>query len=271
VQRKSGDWLICDGQARRWQGRALGDQGDLDDHPCNVISDNDARALDTDDLASGQLELVHRAARPAHQVARVILDGRLLHRCEKSLGGGVGHDNCAADSHDCTVRACFGADECLEQGLLALAAVDQQVALDVVGRRPDQRVHQWTRMLGHAADVQDAFDTATERVPDRATRAGEWLQTLMKVLGSHDLNRLPGLEDRAHAIGPHASFGIVEARGEPDVVQEQTYRPGVVHAGEHPGLAVGEGDTQRDVRGLLAQTVNDWSRAADQPRRDVQV
>jgi hypothetical protein len=130
------------------------------------------------------------------------------------MGGGVGHDNCAADSHDCTVRACFGADECLEQGLLALAAVDQQVALDVVGCRPDQRVHHWTGVLGQAADVEDALDVAADRVSDWGSIAGEWLQTFMEVLRSHDLGRLPGLEDRAHAVGPHASFGVVEPWGE---------------------------------------------------------
>ena len=46
----------------------------------------------------------------------------------------------------------------------------------------------------------------------------------MKVLRSHDLDRLPGLEDRSHAVGPHARFGVVEPRRERDVVQEQADR-----------------------------------------------
>ena len=87
-------------------------------------------------------------------------------------------------------------------------------------------------MLDQAADVQDALDAAAERVPDRGPGAGKGLQKLMKMLRSHDLDRLPGLEDRPHAIGSHAAFGVVEAWRERDVVQQQPDRAGVVDAGE---------------------------------------
>ena len=91
------------------------------------------------------------------------------------------------------------------------------------------------------------------------------------MLGPDDLDRLPRLEHRAHAIGSHTAFGVVEPGGEGDVVQEQPDRRGVVDAGEHACLSVGHRDAQRDVRGLLAQPVNDRPGATDQPRRGVQI
>jgi len=138
-----------------------------------------------------------------------------------------------------------------------MAAVDEQVPLDVVRGGLDQRVHQRARMLGQAADVQHALDAAAERVPDRCSGAGERLQMLMKVFGSYDLDSSPGFEDRADTVGSHAGLGVAESRGEPDVVQQQANRRGGVHAGQNPCLAVGQRDAQRNVRGLRAEPLDD--------------
>ena len=122
--------------------RGLGDQCDLQDHPGHVGPDHDACALDPDHLAGAQLELVHCALVSTHQVASMILDGCPLQRRQQALGHRVGHHDGAADGHDATSASCVGADERLEQRLLALAAVYEQVALDVMGSRADQRVHE---------------------------------------------------------------------------------------------------------------------------------
>ena len=147
VHRRDGNCLIGQHLARRrlcalGNQCALGDKHELDDDAGDVTSDNNACPLNADHLAGAQLKLLRHAAGSTHQVARMILDACLLHRCEQGLGLAVGHDDGPTNCHDGTTSSGVGADEHLEQRLLALAAVDQQIALDVVGGRPDQRVHQ---------------------------------------------------------------------------------------------------------------------------------
>jgi hypothetical protein len=91
------------------------------------------------------------------------------------------------------------------------------------------------------------------------------------MLGADDMDRLACLEDGPHAVRPDVPLGVLEAGGERDAVQARPDRRAGVESAEDAGLAVGERDAQRNVRGLVTEPVDDRLGRADQAGGGVEV
>ncbi len=248
----------------RQRCRGRGRFGDLHEVSGGVLARQDPGRPDPDGQAGAQFEQFVDSRAVPDDVVDVFTDPALVLRREEGVGERIRERHRAPDRHEGRPAAGVGAHERVEQRVLTGAAVAEQILFDLRCRGPHHGREQRRRMLGEAADVDDAGDASAERVPDRCPGAGERLEPFVEVLGALDLHGTPGFEHRADAVRADLTLVVVEARCERDVVEQPSDGPGTVEAHQHLRLGVGQGDAHRDVDGLLREPVQDRQRALDQ-------
>ena len=243
----------------------LGEHGSDNDHASDLSAGRHPGAAESDPGSGGEIELVVHGVVARHEKPGVILQGLMVAEIEQRLHHRVGHDDALSDRHHRFPAAGIDPRVGVEQGLLGLTAIQEQVVLDAVCRRADERVHDRAGLVAETADVQDPFDAAVERVANWRAGAGEGLQRLDEVLRADDVLGLPGLQDRPDTIGADRALCVAEALGEVHLVQE-TPDPGVaVCPAEYACSTVGQGDADRDVGDLVGQALDDRLGAAYEP------
>ncbi|MPM65557.1 hypothetical protein SDC9_112454 [bioreactor metagenome] len=197
------------------------DRLDDDDEARGLPAREDAGAPQPDPAPGSELDGVAGPVAMRHHERGVVPDRALFLTGEQALGRRVEHARRLAEGeHRLPGGPGVRPDVRLEQRLLGPAAVEQQVAADVLGRRPGECVHQRGPGVGQGGQIEDPLDPPGERVDDRGPGAGERLQLLGVVLGADDRHRPARLDHRADAVGADRTLGVRVPRDEVDPVQQ---------------------------------------------------
>ncbi len=262
------------GRRPRW---SVGKAG-LDGEPFGTGGGRHRPAHQHRQLTVGQTHLHGSPARGGNQLRRLFSQDLFVPAVHHEIGRGTENDlggrpnvRFPRNRHNGCAGAAPIPEQRLDEGLLPLRVLFQYPPLDRAGRSAGHGHHFWVGVGAQAGEINDALNTAADRIAYRRTRADVRVQAGGEVLDARDVGGPPLHERGADPVRTDDVFGIAETRGEAHPVEVPVQRGSGCATMQYRSVAVGKNHAHSGPRKADLQPVEDGCGYSDDALIRVQI